>query len=125
MNRVKAYNVIDMPVDSHGNGPVSIQEAYRVIYEVWDPFCNTMGSSVKLSEMISLAEELNEKFWNDEDPDFKVTNFRSDRYEYRILKLSQTLRYIANGYRHELRPEDFTNSIETLIKYGEPNGAQE
>ena len=53
------FFVIDIPVDAEGNGPVTVAEASKIVYEVWDREFNTHGSFPYLRDAVALAVQLN------------------------------------------------------------------
>lgn len=56
------YKPIEIPLTEDGDGPATVGvDATKVIYEVWDPFCNTHFACENLLESICEAQRLNEE----------------------------------------------------------------
>lgn len=57
------FFVIDIPVNAEGQGPVSVSDAVKIIYEVWDRNHDTKGQFENLNDAIDLAVEMSSNFY--------------------------------------------------------------
>lgn len=59
------YFVVEMPVNSEGQGPVSLQEAATIQYGVWDRYFQEHHSFGNLPEAIHKCNQMNYEDWKD------------------------------------------------------------
>ena len=59
------YVPIQMPYDKDGKGPCSIEDAVKVVYEVWDECYVSHGTYDCLAEAVNVAMKLTlESYWS-------------------------------------------------------------
>ena len=60
--RHRMYFPIIMPINADGQGPVEIDEATEITFEVWDQVYCSHGSHKFLLDAVQQAEDLNREY---------------------------------------------------------------